>query len=136
MSPNQTLLPLPQKDSPIVPAWPRSVFSMGSKYSRLCVLFATILLLSMHGTTFATPLRVNVVPLYSCGNGQTGHCYANQNWSGGTPGSRSSIFTNQIYSDDCFVTNEMWLATPSRQYWVEAGMISDIADQYGMESLF
>lgn len=82
------------------------------------------------------PPRANVAPLYSCGNGQTGHCYAVQNWSGGTPGSRSSIFTNGLYSSDCFVTNEMWLATLSRQYWVEAGMISDIADQYGMESLF
>lgn len=123
-----------QKDGIAVTAWSRSMLSTRAKYARLCALFATALLLSLLSSMFASP-RAEAAPLYSCGNGSSGHCYAVQNWDGGTPGARTSIFTNGIFSGDCFVTNEMWLAQ-SNPYWVEAGMLSDIADQFGSETLF
>lgn len=125
----------PPKDGFVVPSWLRSMFLMRSKYSRLRGLLATALFLSLLNTIF-TASFAEAAPLYSCGNGQTGHCYAIIDWSGNTPGAKSSIFTNGIFAGDCFVTNEQWLADSSRQYWVEAGMISDLVDQYGMESLF
>jgi hypothetical protein len=69
-------------------------------------------------------LQPNGAFAYSC----TGvdHCYGVNSWSGGTTGVSAWITANRLTCSGCglndFITNELWLATGSQQYWVEAGI--------------
>jgi hypothetical protein len=124
----------------------KSIVQFGRVFSKRMQTCKSVLLFPFLITVLALPLifqgvtslPANAEALYSCGNGTSNHCYAVQNWSGGVNGSRTHIFTNQLFPGDCFVTNEMWLGYQSgnTNYWVEAGEIASDAIGQGSELLF
>lgn len=75
---------------------------------------------------------------YTCTD-SAGHCYGVAMWNGSTLGGKAAIFTNQSASGDGFVNQEMWLNQTQMgppQYWVEAGVKTDIRNNYGSPLLF
>ncbi|MHB8600444.1 MAG: hypothetical protein ACYDER_27005 [Ktedonobacteraceae bacterium] len=125
----------------------RSIVQPGRVSSKRKQTYKGVLLFSFLITVLALPLifqgitspPANAEALYSCGSRtSTNHCYAVQNWSGGVNGSRTHIFTNQLFPGDCFVTDEMWLGYQSgnTNYWVEAGEVANDAIGQGSELLF
>lgn len=69
---------------------------------------------------------------YSCGNGQSGHCYGVVKWTGNPTGFSMELTAVALTSGDIFVDDEGWLVDYFKPgdpiagaYWVETGEINE-----------
>ncbi|MEO6890104.1 MAG: hypothetical protein ABI456_12185, partial [Ktedonobacteraceae bacterium] len=61
------------------------------------------------------------LPVYSCGDVGSNHCYGVDDWRGGNTGAYTSINVVQLHAGNGIMNNSVWAWNADTKHWMEAG---------------